>query len=430
MGNNIAKKALTKAQDNSADLAQITQGTNLYLNDLMALDPTLRYKEYIKTMGTLLDNMSATTGWAASLGTMVLDTTYVKTGTASIKLTNNTLNSACYITKTVSMSFSSMSNIVLRFYVPDITKINNVRFYISSSTSVTTYYDETIDSSDIQSGWNTVRIPKSEFSNTGEAWTNTMVRIRLRFSPATDQYASVIFDSIYQDQQSLTKAIITFDDGFKSVYEKALPLMIERGMVGTMYVIPSRVASTSEYMTEAELSDMYHNYFWDLGNHTYNHAHLRDITPAQVIEEVTSCANWLNARGFTRASRHLAYPFGEYNDSVIQSIMSAGIKTAREVYGGDTYPQQYPIDNQYTLNSLLTLIDTTTAQNCTDAIDRAILHQSTIIIYGHRIQDVPTDSIAVATSVFTALLDYLVEKNIPTMTISEWARKSRNANIM
>ena len=68
------------------------------------------------------------------------------------------------------------------------------------------------------------------------------------------------------------------------------------------------------------------------------------LTSADVTTDIQSAIDWLNQNGFSDGAYYLAYPYGQYNDTVVQIASGLGIKTARTVdYGtigpdGTIYP--------------------------------------------------------------------------------------------
>jgi peptidoglycan/xylan/chitin deacetylase (PgdA/CDA1 family) len=124
------------------------------------------------------------------------------------------------------------------------------------------------------------------------------------------------------------KVIITFDDGWTSNYYKALPIMQTNNQQGTVFIITGEVAGGTgrqgfEYMNMSQLNALY-SAGWDLSSHTVTHPHLTTLTTSQLNTELSNSKNWLNSSGFTRASMFLAYPYGEYSDTVISAVKANG----------------------------------------------------------------------------------------------------------
>jgi len=136
-----------------------------------------------------------------------------------------------------------------------------------------------------------------------------------------------------------TKALIlSFDDGM--VADKRLvKLMNEYGLIGTFHLNSNKLG-TKDYLTKEEIKVVYKGH--EISAHTVNHPNLPDISRAEVLYEVGE-----DRRELERLSgnlvRGMAYPFGNYNDSVIEIINSLGIEYARTVK--DTY--MFGIPNEF-----------------------------------------------------------------------------------
>jgi peptidoglycan-N-acetylglucosamine deacetylase len=128
-----------------------------------------------------------------------------------------------------------------------------------------------------------------------------------------------------------TKALIlSFDDGMVAD-RRLVKLMNEYGLIGTFHLNSNKLG-TKDYLTKEEIKVVYKGH--EVSAHTVNHPNLTNISRAEVLYEVGE-----DRRELERLSgnlvRGMAYPFGNYNDSVIELIHSLGIEYARTVE--DTY---------------------------------------------------------------------------------------------
>jgi biofilm PGA synthesis lipoprotein PgaB len=126
-------------------------------------------------------------------------------------------------------------------------------------------------------------------------------------------------------------AVISFDDGYLSVYEAAYPLLQEFGYPFTIFVTAGLVASNSKlYASWDQLREM-GEAGATLANHTVSHAYLVERTPglddAQWLEGVTheivdAEAKILAETG--QSHRLLAYPYGEYDPALQDLVRQLG----------------------------------------------------------------------------------------------------------
>jgi len=136
-----------------------------------------------------------------------------------------------------------------------------------------------------------------------------------------------------------TKALIlSFDDGMVAD-RRLVKLMNEYGLIGTFHLNSNKLG-TKDYLTKEEIKVVYKGH--EVSAHTANHPNLTNISRAEVLYEVGEDRRELERLSGTLV-RGMAYPFGNYNDSVIGIINSLGIEYARTVK--DTY--SFGIPNEF-----------------------------------------------------------------------------------
>jgi peptidoglycan/xylan/chitin deacetylase (PgdA/CDA1 family) len=151
-------------------------------------------------------------------------------------------------------------------------------------------------------------------------------------------------------------AVITFDDGWKSQYEVAWPIMKKFGYPFTMFIYCEGVAGGSlgggQAITWEQLADMRDNGI-DIQAHSATHQDLREGHSIMVIEpggkrtrkkltgaeyeqwlqnEVVGCKQLLEQRLAIKVNC-FAVPFGNYNEHVKQVARNAGYEAMFTVYG-------------------------------------------------------------------------------------------------
>jgi peptidoglycan/xylan/chitin deacetylase (PgdA/CDA1 family) len=151
-------------------------------------------------------------------------------------------------------------------------------------------------------------------------------------------------------------AVITFDDGWKSQYEVAWPIMKKFGYTFTMFIYTEGVAGASlgggQAITWEQLADMRDNGI-DIEAHSATHQDLREGHTIMVIEpggkrtkkkltgaeyeqwvqnEVVGCKQLLEQRLGIRINC-FAVPFGTYNEHVKEIARNAGYEAMFTVYG-------------------------------------------------------------------------------------------------
>ncbi|QHK20052.1 polysaccharide deacetylase family protein [Pseudarthrobacter psychrotolerans] len=105
---------------------------------------------------------------------------------------------------------------------------------------------------------------------------------------------------------------ITFDDGWQSVHDRALPLLNKHGFRSTQYFNPSSI-ETPNFMTAAEVQQM-HEAGHEIAAHSYDHVDLTSIGTDRLDEELRKSKEALAAAGI--ATNDLATPYGRSDPQV------------------------------------------------------------------------------------------------------------------
>lgn len=105
---------------------------------------------------------------------------------------------------------------------------------------------------------------------------------------------------------------ITFDDGWQSVHDRALPLLDKHGFPSTQYVNASSI-ETPNFMTAAQVRQM-HEAGHEIAAHSYTHVDLTSIGADRLDEEMRESSEMLAAAGFD--TNDLAPPYGRSDPQV------------------------------------------------------------------------------------------------------------------
>ncbi len=121
--------------------------------------------------------------------------------------------------------------------------------------------------------------------------------------------------------------VLTFDDGFKGLYEHAFPVLRDRGLEFTLYITSSMVDSASSgedggMLTWDEVNEMAASGLMTVGAHTHTHPDLRDLDESAIREEIQVSNEIIEMRTGT-VPRHFAYPKGYWSGTAEPIIRSA-----------------------------------------------------------------------------------------------------------
>lgn len=120
--------------------------------------------------------------------------------------------------------------------------------------------------------------------------------------------------------------ILSFDDGWENQYIYALPLLQKYGFTATFFVPTANIGH-------------HHILNWDeikkidragmvIGAHSITHPFLNKITEDEAKKEIVESKQTIE-KNLGKTVYDFAYPYGQYNDRVIQMVKEAGYRTAR-----------------------------------------------------------------------------------------------------
>ncbi len=119
--------------------------------------------------------------------------------------------------------------------------------------------------------------------------------------------------------------ILTFDDGYEDNYDVLLPMLEERGMKATVYMITNNIGKKG-YLTWDELRDMQERGI-EIGSHTANHLPLPTLTEDQVQDELYLSKLLLEWNGIKTVFT-FSYPNGEYTEAIAARVKNNEYLTA------------------------------------------------------------------------------------------------------
>lgn len=225
--------------------------------------------------------------------------------------------STVYSDLAINKNFSDINNFAMWMYVKNADNIGSISMYLTSNQFNSYFLDKVYD---IRSGWNKIVFNKHSFTNYfGEDWNNVMATMRLRIYSIAGQDTNVTFDDL---RNNLTgqKALIMFefDDGYYDLYSNAYPILKANNQTGVSYAIIKNVGK-SNYMNVSDFRDLQSN-GWDISSHTYNHTHLNQDNEPTLIAELNGSYDWLVNNNFQKSAGFIAYPYGHFNDNVLNNV--------------------------------------------------------------------------------------------------------------
>ncbi|HEY8624905.1 MAG TPA: polysaccharide deacetylase family protein [Solirubrobacteraceae bacterium] len=141
-----------------------------------------------------------------------------------------------------------------------------------------------------------------------------------------------LFDALYRGTSLPSKPIIiSVDDGYVDDVRTILPDLQRWHMVATFFVITGRTTEPG-FVSAAQIREL-DSAGMDVGDHTAHHLDLPMLTPAELQSEIAGSRAVLE-RVLGHPVYYFAYPFGAFNDAVVQEARTAGFTMAYTTAGG------------------------------------------------------------------------------------------------
>jgi len=150
-------------------------------------------------------------------------------------------------------------------------------------------------------------------------------------------YTSVTFEAL---RRAITEGaalpprpvIISFDDDWQSQYDNAVPLLRKYGFTATFFVWV-RVVGHPHHMSWDEICEL-DSQGMEIGCHTMTHLILPRLeSNDQLTHEIDAARDLISAH-LGHPVTTFAYPFGQYDERVVQAVRDAGFTTARSTWPG------------------------------------------------------------------------------------------------
>ncbi|HEV2981494.1 MAG TPA: polysaccharide deacetylase family protein [Solirubrobacteraceae bacterium] len=143
--------------------------------------------------------------------------------------------------------------------------------------------------------------------------------------------------------------VLSFDNGYRSQYTQALPVLRSLGWVGDENIQLSGLPPSQGGLTQEQVKGLL-GAGWELDTQGYNHADLITLGPAELRYQVAATRQALRQR-YGVPVNWFCYPSGHYNATVIAAVRAAGFVGSTTVQPGWAAPQE----DRYRLHRLRVL---------------------------------------------------------------------------
>ena len=215
---------------------------------------------------------------------------------------------------------------------------------------------------------------KSDVSCTPSMFEAHMLAIKdAGYTPITIPQTKSFFDGTLP--QTIKKPVlITFDDGYESLYHYALPISIKYKIPMTVFIITSRIGQKpqfSRYLSESQIKEMNDSGFWYFGSHSHD-LHTESVriynafgggkvnplleelradlkTSSKCLEKITNVPTEI-----------IAWPYGNHNEEYSVIAKAVGYKMHftslsgyNETKSSPYFIKRIPISSRDTITSVL-----------------------------------------------------------------------------
>jgi peptidoglycan/xylan/chitin deacetylase (PgdA/CDA1 family) len=212
----------------------------------------------------------------------------------------------------------------------------------------------------------------------------------------------------YENKKSAT--VLTYDDWCPGHNLVATGEHVSRNLPATFFVTLDNMWRGDDYVKMKALIGAGS----EIANHTKSHAHLTNSTPSQLKVDINDTKNILDLNLPEQKFKVItfAYPYGEYNDRVIDTVMKKHV-AARGVTESVMFPYNFAatVRDYYTIGTC-EVSGVIGVQSFTNTLDRAIGEGGLLTFMIHGVNDGWFDNIT--TAQYTAMLDTIESRDYKT----------------
>ena len=168
--------------------------------------------------------------------------------------------------------------------------------------------------------------------------------------------------------------LITFDDGYYSLFQHAQPIMAQYGFTATLFLSTAYIGKAyglsdfyfvgdDRQLSWEEIRALSAN-GWSIQSHGDNHVKMNGLDKQALIKEITDSKKAIE-ENLGKPVDSFAFPYGLYNKMVLDQLKAAGYTMAYSVHSGllSRYSQKMripriEINNMDTMESFMTKVTT------------------------------------------------------------------------
>ncbi len=138
---------------------------------------------------------------------------------------------------------------------------------------------------------------------------------------ADNGYVSLFFSELEKGEIPKKAVIVSFDDGFRSVYDKAYPIMKEFGIKGNVYLPTAFIGQKPQFMDWEMVKEMGDSF--EIQAHTHSHVDVRGLDKEELQSEIDKTDEILNEK-LRYLPKAFCFPFGTFDKKSVKNLRKIG----------------------------------------------------------------------------------------------------------
>lgn len=391
-------------------------------------------KNFEPDNGTLLSDFESLDGWSADplfpTTTIGNDSRKIN-GTGSMWMLGVPASGTGSIIKTLStpLTFNQIRNGGFWVYIDNTSAVANITLIFLNTSSK---YASKLYPSFVR-GWNRLVFNTSSsdfvYTDFNNSIPVTQIKLRVKRVVGATTNTNVSFDEFKYDMKGRAKVIMTFDDAAVTVYNNAYPILKANNQRAVVFAPITFIGNGTRWMTLSNIKTLYSD-GWDISGHGYNHEHLDTLSVPQIAIVMNQSYDNLTSWGFIRSNRFMAYPYGDYDNDVInetRKTFSIGADiidlTEPQIHielnnALDNYNKNYYLYRHWP--------DDPSIPATLTKINRTIDLNGTLVLAFHNVTAIDNNGDSISTENFTKISDYLASRSdIDVITFSDFLIEDR-----
>lgn len=222
----------------------------------------------------------------------------------------------------------------------------------------------------------------------------------------------VCVGSLFAAESSFKRPLVslTFDDGWQSQYDNAVPVLQEYGFPATFYIYTQVIGLPGQFSKEEIQSLKAKGH--EIGAHSVTHPHLSRLDEAAVEKEVSESKKTLELITGGPVN-NFAAPYGDVNAMVIK-VIGKYFKSNRSVVAGYNTPANL---DKYKIRSFA-MTPTVTEKMVDLWLDKAVQDKAWIVFTYHQ-DNVQGGSVSTRPEMFKSQMEAIKKRNLTVLTVEQ-----------